>query len=183
MARFSLHDLRTHIGYMSQDVFLMNGTVAENIKFFRNTITDEDMIRATKLANAHEFIEGLPQGFDSLIGERGVLLSGGQRQRIVLARILASRPQLIILDEATSALDTESEIMIKKSLEDLRKEVTIIIIAHRLSTIMGVDHLVVLEKGRMREEGNPGILLQNHNSYFYKVKSLVDSGEINEILR
>ena len=183
MEHFSLKELRKRIGYMSQDIFLMNGTVADNIKFFRDDITDEEMIRASKLANAHAFIQELPNGFDSFIGERGVLLSGGQRQRIVLARILASRPEIIILDEATSALDTESEIMIKKALEDLRKEVTIVIIAHRLSTIMGVNHLIVLEKGHVVEEGNPTVLLEDHESYFYKVKSLVESGEITEILK
>lgn len=176
IARFSVHDLRTHTGYMSQDIFLINGTVAENIRFFRD-ISDEEMIHAAQLANAYEFISGLPEGFDSFVGERGLLLSGGQRQRIVLARILASRPEILILDEATSALDTESEIMIKKSLDNLCKEMTIIIIAHRLSTIMGVDHLVVLEKGRMVEEGNPAALLEDETSYFHKIKTLVDSGE------
>ena len=182
MNDLSLKDQRSHIGYMSQDVFLINGTVEDNIKFFRD-ISDEDMIRAAKLANAYDFIEALPEKFDALIGERGLLLSGGQRQRIVLARILAARPDIIILDEATSALDTESELMIKKSLEELRKDVTIIIIAHRLSTIMGVDHLVALEKGRLVEEGNPVKLLEDQNSYFSKVKSLVESGETSEILR
>ena len=181
--RSALIDLRKNIGYMSQDIFLMNGTVAENIKFFRDDITDDDMMRAAKLANVYEFIQGLSDGFDTFIGERGVLLSGGQRQRIVLARILASRPQVLILDEATSALDTESEIMIKKSLESLRKEVTVIIIAHRLSTIMGVDNLVVMEKGCVIEQGNPAVLLSDEHSYFYKIKSLVDTGEMSEILK
>ena len=153
-------------------MFLKNDTVRNNIRFFDAGITDEAIVAAAKLVGADEFIEKLPQGFETVVGERGVLLSGGQKQRIVLSRIMARNPKIIVFDEATSALDNESEAMIKKTIEDLKGDVTIIAIAHRLSTVMSADRLLVLGEGRVLETGSPAELLANEDSYFYKVSNL-----------
>lgn len=163
---------RHKIGYVPQDVFLINDTIANNIKFYDLNITDEDMIEAAKFANIHEFIVSLDAKFDSLVGERGVKLSGGQKQRIALARTLARKPEILILDEATSALDSESEILIQKSIENLRGNTTVIIIAHRLSTIMNTDRLIALEDGKIKEIGKPAELLKNKASYFHKINAI-----------
>ncbi len=161
-----LTEWRTRIGYMSQDVFLLNDTVEHNIRFYDASITDSDIAAASKMANIYEFVQNLPQGFKTVVGERGLSLSVGQRQRIALARVLARKPELLILDEATSALDTESETLIQKSIEGLRGRVTIIVIAHRLSTVEHADRLLVLEKGRIVEEGNPQVLRETEGSRF-----------------
>ncbi len=168
----SLAEWRRNIGYVAQDMFLKNDTVRNNIRFFDAGITDEAIVAAAKLVGADEFIEKLPQGFETVVGERGVLLSGGQKQRIVLSRIMARNPKIIVFDEATSALDNESEAMIKKTIEDLKGDVTIIAIAHRLSTVMSADRLLVLGEGRVLETGSPAELLANEDSYFYKVSNL-----------
>lgn len=168
----SLNDWRKNIGYVSQDIFLKNDTIANNIKFYDDKVTQEDIEQAAKLADIYEFIQSLPNGFASIVGERGVMLSAGQRQRIVIARVLARRPQFLILDEATSALDNESEAQIQKVIRQLKGEFTIFIIAHRLSTIANCDKLLVLENGRIIEQGAPRVLLDNKQSYFYKVYNL-----------
>ena len=124
------------------------------------------------MANIYDFISDLPNGLQTIIGDRGVLLSGGQRQRIVLARTLVRKPKILILDEATSALDNESEFLIRKSIESLKGGVTVVIIAHRLSTIMNCDRLIVIDNGRIIEQGTPAELLNNQESYFYKVHRL-----------
>lgn len=162
-------DLRRHIGYVSQDIFLLNDTIAENIRFYRENIGMETIVNAAKKANIYEFINALPQGFDTRAGDRGVMLSGGQRQRIVLARILAGSPEVLILDEATSALDNESEALIRTSIRNLRGSTTVFIIAHRLSTVRDVDHLLVLDQGKIIEEGRPEELLQDSQSHFYRM--------------
>lgn len=177
---FRLNELRRNIGYVSQDIFLENDTIEQNIKFYRDYITDEDMVKAAKDAGIYEFISGLPKGFQSMIGERGILLSGGQRQRVILARILAQHPQILILDEATSSLDNESEAVVRQSLENLKGKVTVIVIAHRLSTVMHLDRLLALNHGRIIEEGTPQELLHNPQSYFYKVYQLALAGEHNK---
>ncbi len=165
----SLYEWRTNIGYVSQDIFLINDTIENNIKFYEESIGYEDIVTVTKMANIYDFIESLPDKFQTIVGERGIQLSVGQRQRIVLARVLARKPQLLILDEATSALDNESEVLIQKAIENLRGKITVFAIAHRLSTIMSSDHLVVLEGGKIIEEGKPLELLKNKNSYFFRV--------------
>lgn len=165
----SLHDFRRHIGYVSQDIFLMNDTIEDNIKFYDDGITEKDIIEAAKLANIYDFIMGLPKGFKTVIGEHGLLLSGGQRQRVILARAFAHKPSILLLDEATSALDNESEMLIQKSIENFKGGATVVVIAHRLSTIMRSDHLIVLEEGRIIEEGAPGELLHDPQSYFHNV--------------
>ena len=121
------------------------------------------------MAQCFDFINELPLGFKTNTGERGLMLSGGQRQRIALARVLARKPQLLILDEATSSIDNQSEALIKKSIEELKGKITIIVIAHRFSTILGVDKVIYLERGRVVEEGAPQKLLNDPNSYFYKM--------------
>ena len=153
---------------------MLNDTIENNIKFYDNSITYEDMVSAAKMANIYEFIEGQPQKFQTAVGERGTLLSGGQRQRIALARVLARKPQILILDEATSSLDNESELFIQKAIEDLRGRMTILIIAHRLSTVMIADNLIILEKGKIIESGSPKDLLQDENTYFYKNFNLME---------
>ncbi|MDO8493063.1 MAG: ABC transporter ATP-binding protein [bacterium] len=163
---------RKSIGYVSQDVFLMHDTIENNIRFYDDGVTDEDIKMGAELANAIEFIDKQSKGFKTLVGDRGVMLSGGQRQRIVLARILARKPSVIILDEATSALDNESELLIQKAIHSLKGRITIIIIAHRLSTVMDADRLFVLDNGRVVEEGDPKKLIEDEDSYFYKTYHL-----------
>ena len=159
---------RTHIGYVSQDVFLLNSTVEDNIRFYNQSLTQEDIESAAKQANIYDFITGLPEGFQTKTGDRGVMLSGGQRQRIALARALAGKPALLLLDEATSALDNESEKLIHESIHALHGKVTVCIIAHRLSTIENADYLLVLDHGKIIEEGTPQELLAQPDSYFSK---------------
>jgi ABC-type multidrug transport system fused ATPase/permease subunit len=172
ISKMDLRDWRSKIGYVSQDTFLINDSIRNNIKFYDESITDEKMIEAAKLANIYDFILAQKDGFDAVVGERGVMLSGGQRQRIALARALARNPEFLILDEATSALDSESEIFIQNSINNLKRKITIFIIAHRLSTISDADRVLVLSKGKIIEEGTPASLLENKESYFYKIYNL-----------
>lgn len=167
-----LEDWRTNVGYVSQDVFLFNDTIANNIRFYNESMTDQGILEAAKMANIYDFIQEQPQQFETMVGERGIMLSGGQRQRIALARILARKPSVLILDEATSALDNESEVLIQKAIEDLRGRVTVVAIAHRLSTVINFDRLIVLENGKVKEEGAPQDLLKDKGSYFSKVYNL-----------
>ncbi|MCD6362062.1 MAG: ABC transporter ATP-binding protein [Armatimonadetes bacterium] len=147
-----LVSLRSQIGIVLQETFLFNDTVRENIRYGRLDATDEEIVAAAKAAYAHEFIEQLPDGYDSMIGERGVKLSGGQRQRIAIARALLADPRILILDEATSLVDTEAEQLIQKALEELRRNRTTFVIAHRLSTVRDADKIIVLDDGRIVEE-------------------------------
>lgn len=164
----STESWRRHIGYVAQDVFLLNASIEDNIRFYRPELSKEAIVAATKQANIYDFIQGLPEGFGTITGDRGVMLSGGQRQRIALARALADKPALLILDEATSALDSESEKLIQASIHALRGSVTVFIIAHRLSTIEHSDRLLVLDHGEIIEEGAPQELLARPDSYFSK---------------
>lgn len=161
---------RRHIGYVPQDAFLLNSTIEENIRFYDPSLTSEDITEAAKQANIHDFVTGLPEGYQTVVGDRGVLLSGGQRQRIVLARALAGQPSLLILDEATSALDHESEALIHSSIRALRGKVTVLVIAHRPSTVSDADALLVLSRGKIVEQGSPDELMAKQNSYFYKMQ-------------
>lgn len=165
---FSLESLRSVLGYVAQDPFLLHASIVENVRFYRNEITDTEILNALQAANLTEFIDSLPEGKETVVGDRGVMLSGGQRQRISLARALAGSPQMLILDEATSALDRESEALIQKSIEALHGKITVVVIAHRLQTIQNADKIIVLEKGRVIEEGSPKELLSNPNSYYTK---------------
>ena len=156
---------RTLLGVVEQDVFLFDGTVADNIGYARRDATRDEVVRAAELANAAEFIDGLEQGYDTLIGERGVRLSGGQRQRLAIARAVLADPRILILDEATSALDTHSERLIQASLEELMRGRTCFVIAHRLSTITGADLILVLSQGRVVERGTHDQLMAAGGRY------------------
>ncbi len=162
----SLHDLRKHIGIVSQESILFNTTVRDNIAFGMTDASIEAVIEAAKIANAHEFIMDLENGYDTIIGERGNKLSGGQKQRISIARAVLKNPTILILDEATSALDTESEKIVQDALEQLMKERTSIIIAHRLSTIRNADEIVLLSKGEIKERGTHDELIALRGLYF-----------------
>ena len=153
LRKLQMQDLRRAIGLVSQDVFLFHGTVRENIAYGTFAATDEEIIEAAKIAEAHEFITQLPNGYDTIVGERGQKLSGGQRQRISIARAVLKDPPVLILDEATSSVDNETEAAIQRSMERISVGRTMIVIAHRLSTIRNADRIFVLEKGILREQG------------------------------
>lgn len=167
-----LSEWRKKIGYVSQDAFLINDTVENNIKFYNDKISRADVVAASQLANIYEFIEELPNNFATVVGERGMVLSGGQRQRIILARVLATHPEILILDEATSALDNESEALIQKAIENFKGMITVIVIAHRLSTIMSADKIISIKAGKIVEQGAPAELLKDERSYLRKVYNL-----------
>ena len=158
-------NLRSHIGLVSQDVFLFHGTVGENISYGTITATDKEIIAAAKIAEAHEFIKELPQGYETIVGERGQKLSGGQRQRIAIARAVLKNPPILILDEATSAVDNETEAAIQRSLEKITANRTTIAIAHRLSTVRNADRIYVMEYGKLVEQGTHEQLLAQQKIY------------------
>lgn len=162
----TLNSLRRQISLVSQDVFLFNGTVLDNIIYGSPGATDEEVIAAAKAANAHEFILGLENGYDTKIGERGVRLSGGQKQRLSIARAILKNSPILILDEATSAVDTQTERLIQEALNTLKENKTAVVIAHRLSTIQDADQIVVLREGEILEQGTHDELLQNQNLYY-----------------
>jgi subfamily B ATP-binding cassette protein MsbA len=153
LANLRLHDYRTRLGVVLQDNFLFDGTVAENIAFSRPGSTRAEIEEVSRIAHCDEFIEGFPQGYDTVVGERGVRLSGGQRQRVAIARAILADPSILILDEATSSLDSESEALIQDGLRRLRQGRTTFVIAHRLSTIRSADQILVLEAGQIVERG------------------------------
>lgn len=167
----SLFDLRQQIGIVSQESILFNATIRENIAFGKPDATDEQIIQAAKIANAHKFIKDLESGYDTNIGERGNKLSGGQKQRVSIARAVLKNPAILILDEATSALDTESEKLVQEALENLMQNRTSLVIAHRLSTIQKADNIIVLSKGEIIEQGTHDILMAKKGMY-YKLSSL-----------
>ncbi len=157
--------LRRQIGLVPQETILFGVSIRENIAYGRPEATEEEIVAAAKMANAHEFITALPDGYETLAGERGSQLSGGQKQRIAIARALLRNPRILILDEATSALDTEAERLVQEALERLLKGRTTFIIAHRLSTVQGADKIVVLSRGKIVEVGTHEQLLQAHGLY------------------
>jgi ATP-binding cassette subfamily B protein len=165
LQQLNLRDLRRCIGLVSQDVFLFHGTVAENIAYGTFTASNEDIIMAAKIAEAHDFIMNLPQGYETIVGERGQKLSGGQRQRIAIARAVLKDPPILILDEATSAVDNETEAAIQRSLERITVNRTTIAIAHRLSTIRNADCIYVMEHGKLVEAGTHEQLLDKNGIY------------------
>ena len=160
-----LQSLRNQIGIVQQDVYLFAGTVMENIRYGKPDATDEEVIRAAKAANAHEFITELEQGYDTDIGQRGVKLSGGQKQRLSIARVFLKNPPILIFDEATSALDNESEKIVQQSLENLAKDRTTFVIAHRLSTIRKAQRILVLTEDGIAEEGTHEELMKKEEIY------------------
>ena len=167
----SLFDLRHHIGIVSQESILFNATVRENIAFGMPNASIEEITKAAKIANAHDFISALEKNYDTTIGERGNKLSGGQKQRLSIARAILKNPSVLILDEATSALDTESEKLVQEALENLMKNRTSLVIAHRLSTIKRADEIIVLSKVQIKERGTHDELMSAGGIY-YKLSSL-----------
>jgi len=163
--KISFSSLRGSMGIVTQEVILFNDTIRKNIAYGQSDVTEEAIQKAAKAANALEFIEQSPDGFDTLIGERGVNLSGGQKQRLAIARALLKNPPILILDEATSALDTESEKMVQKAIEVLMKDRTVLVIAHRLSTVQNADKIVVLDKGKILEVGSHNELYEKGGLY------------------
>ena len=163
---FTLESLRKNIGIVQQDVFLFNGTIKENILYGNENATDEQVIEASKKANIYEYICSLEDGFDTIVGERGVKLSGGQKQRISIARVFLKDPKILILDEATSALDNTTELLIQNSLNELSKGRTTIIVAHRLSTIKNATKILVVSNGSIIESGNHDELINKKGIYY-----------------
>ncbi|RQG90706.1 ABC transporter ATP-binding protein [Natrarchaeobius chitinivorans] len=175
----SLSSLRQSMGYVGQQSFLFYGTVEENVTYGTFDASREEIIEAAKAAEAHEFIQNLPDGYDTMVGERGVKLSGGQRQRVAIARAVLKDPDILVLDEATSDVDTETEMLIQRSIDDLTENRTTFAIAHRLSTIKDADQILVLEDGSIVERGTHGDLLENDGLYSHLWG--VQAGEIDEL--
>lgn len=160
---------------MGQEPVLFGTTIAENIRYGNRDASEQDIKNAAMKANAHEFIKNLPQGYDTLVGERGAQLSGGQKQRIAIARALVRNPAILLLDEATSALDTNSESKVQAALDTASKDCTTIIVAHRLSTIRGANKIVVISNGKVVEQGTHHELMELKNEYYSLVTTQVEA--------
>lgn len=176
ISRATLESLWQHISYVPQDPVLFHRPLMENIRYGRPDATDEEVMEAAKQAHCHEFISAFPQGYDTLVGERGVKLSGGERQRVAIARAILRNAPILILDEATSSLDSVSEHLIQDALDTLMKEKTTIIIAHRLSTIMKMDRILVLEQGEIVEEGTHASLLKKKDGLYKELWHMQSGG-------
>jgi len=161
----ALASIRGNMGIVTQEVILFNDSIRNNIAYAQPNVSEDAIRKAATAANALEFIEQTPKGFETLIGERGVNLSGGQKQRLAIARALLKNPPILILDEATSALDTESEKMVQNAIEELMKDRTALVIAHRLSTVQNADKIIVIDKGRVVETGTHSELYENGRLY------------------
>jgi ATP-binding cassette subfamily B protein len=157
--------LRSLIGISLQDVILFSGTIRENIRYGKPDATEEEVVRAAKAAQAHDFITGFPDGYDTMVGQRGVNLSGGQKQRIAIARALLMKPSILILDDSTSAVDVETETRIEAALEELLKDTTSFVIAQRISTVLKADKILVLDNGLIAAEGNHSQLMETSPIY------------------
>lgn len=176
ISKTTLFSLHQNISLISQEPCLFNRSIMDNLKFANKNATFDDIINACKLAHIHDTIEKMPQGYDSIIGERGVKLSGGERQRISIAQSILKNTPILILDEATSALDSDSELAIEKALSNIMKNKTVIAIAHRLSTLKNMDRIIVLDKGKILEEGTIKELLKNKDGTFYHLYKLQTEG-------
>jgi ATP-binding cassette subfamily B protein len=174
----TMESLRGNIGIVQQDVFLFSGSVYENILYGNLDATKEEVIEATKKANAYEFIMDMPNGFDTYIGERGVKLSGGQKQRLSIARMFLKNPPILILDEATSSLDNKSEAVIQESINELAKDRTTFIIAHRMATIRNAERIIVLTENGIEEDGTHTELMKKRGEYFKLYNSQFKSADI-----
>jgi subfamily B ATP-binding cassette protein MsbA len=160
-----LEALRSHIGIVPQETQLFSGTILENIRYGKPDASESEVLDASRAANAHEFVSAFPEGYNTVVGERGVKLSGGQRQRVAIARAILKNPRILILDEATSALDSESELLVQEALERLMQRRTTFVIAHRLSTVRNADRIVVLEAGRVQSVGTHDELMLGGGLY------------------
>ncbi|MCL2002064.1 ATP-binding cassette domain-containing protein, partial [Candidatus Saccharibacteria bacterium] len=180
----SQKSLRENIAYVPQESLLFHRSIAENVSYGHEHATEEEIIRALKQANAWEFVKDLPQGLETMVGERGVKLSGGQRQRVAIARAILKDAPILVLDEATSALDSESEGLIQEALQKLMKGRTALVIAHRLSTVASLDKIVVLADGQIIESGSHQYLLRKGGAYAKlwakQTKSYENQEEVND---
>src|SRR5215207_1366033 len=174
---FKLHTYRDLLAVVQQDVFLFDGSVRDNIAYGRHHATDAEVQAAARRANAHEFIVNLPDGYQTVVGERGVKLSGGQQQRLAIARAILAAPEILILDEATSSLDTESEQLIQAALADLLSGRTTFVIAHRLSTVRRADLILLMDAGRVVERGTHGELMRAGGPYHAMVRRQMEADE------
>ena len=159
-------ELRKKIAYVPQEPLLFHRSIRENIAYYNDNVDDSEIVRVAKAAHAHEFIDKLPDGYNTIVGERGIKLSGGQKQRVAIARAILKKSPIIIFDEATSALDSESEQIIQRALPEILGEQTAIIVAHRLSTIAGLDRIIVMHEGKIVETGSHEELLNLHGRYY-----------------
>ena len=159
LEKYQLSSWQSSLGVVSQDTFLFNASIRDNISFGLSDVPYETVVNACKLSQADDFIQALPDGYSTIVGERGYRLSGGQRQRLSLARALIRNPQLLILDEATSALDSQNEMLVQSAIRDLDKNYTILVIAHRLSTIVGAHQILVMDRGSIVQAGTHRELL------------------------
>ncbi len=166
MKSFSKNAIRNKLGYVFQETFLFNTSIIDNIRFGKLDASDNEVIEAAKKAKAHDFIEDLESGYETIVGEHGTSLSGGQKQRIAIARMILKNPEILLLDEATSALDNTTELMIKETIDEVSKDKTVIAIAHRLSTIVDFDRIIVLDQGRIAEEGNYESLMSKKGLFY-----------------
>ncbi|HZI54859.1 MAG TPA: ATP-binding cassette domain-containing protein, partial [Chitinophagaceae bacterium] len=169
---YSMESLRSHMSFVTQEIILFNDTVFNNIALGQPDAKTEDVINAAKIANAHDFIMQTENGYDTIIGDRGLRLSGGQRQRLSIARAVFKNPSILILDEATSALDTESERLVQDALNNLMAGRTTLVIAHRLSTIKEADEIIILQDGRIVERGNHHELIEIEGSIYQRLTLL-----------
>ena len=160
-----INSLRRMMGIVSQETILFNDTIGANIKYGLHSVTDDQLKKAAKNANAYDFISEQPNGFETVIGEKGVRLSGGQRQRIAIARAILKNPSILIFDEATSSLDTESEFKVQKAIDNLMTDRTVLVIAHRLSTVESADKIIVMEDGEIADFGSHQDLLKKDGVY------------------
>jgi ATP-binding cassette subfamily B protein len=170
----ALHSLRSQMGVVPQECFLFSGTILENITLYRSDYSLEQVIEVAKLAEAHAFIQSLPLGYNTIVGERGATLSGGQRQRIAIARALLGYPRILVLDEATSSLDTESERRFQRNLAQISRDRTTFLIAHRLSTVRNADRILVLDRGVLVEQGTHEELLALQGLYAHLAQQQLD---------
>jgi len=161
----TLKSLRDQIGIVTQEMLLFNDTVLNNISYGSRRFSIEDIINAAKIANAHEFITKMPEGYDTVVGDRGMRLSGGQKQRVAIARVMVKNPEILVFDEATNALDNISEAIVQKAIDEISINRTVIVIAHRLSTIINAHKIIVLGEKQVLEEGTHQQLVNNRGSY------------------
>jgi len=181
---FDFESLRALFGIVTQDTLLFHDTILSNIAYGNRDASEQMIFEAAKAANAHEFIQQLPEGYQTLVGDRGVRLSGGQRQRIAIARALLKDPPILIFDEATSALDTENEMLVQEAIQNLLHHRTAVVIAHRLSTIQQADRIVVMDKGRIVEIGSHQDLLSTEDGLYkrlYTIQSRAGTEAVVEI--
>ncbi|WP_222597821.1 ABC transporter ATP-binding protein [Euhalothece natronophila] len=177
---YTLGEARSRLGVVSQDTFIFNTTIGNNIRYGKPSATEEEVRKSAIAAQADQFIREFPQGYDTVVGERGYRLSGGQRQRIALARAILKEPDILILDEATSALDSHSEYLVQEALKEFQRDRTVLVIAHRLSTIVNADQIIVLENGEVMEQGSHEALLNQGGKYldYWRLQSESQSSQV-----